>query len=324
MKQPAAQITKPRPLGIGFLILIGLVAILSLALVAGAMIYGYRNPEQFKDLGTWGDFSGGLLNPILTFLSFMGVLATIVLQRIELTLTRDELQRSADALEDQTLSIQKQIFDSTFFETLKLHNEIVNSIDIYNSENGMRTVGRDCFRVYYTRLTKIYRDKHPKMGNSRAAIIVSYATFWKDAQLDLGHYFRFLYRFFKFIEEHETEDKYYVKLLRSQLSDQELLLLYYNCISDQGAKFQRLATKYELFDNMPTVRLLDGDHIKLMPKEAFGDNPMMSPKQVRQQLSSNVSKANSVEAKPANSPVAEQKSATRRRNRRKRIPMGDK
>lgn len=323
MTTTAGRTTKSRQLGKGFLTAIGLVATLSLIIVTGVLIYGYNEPQRFKDLGTWGDFSGGLLNPILTFLSFMGVLVTIVLQRIELTLTRDELQRSADAQEDQAALIQKQIFDSTFFETLKLHNEIVNSIDIYNSENGMRTVGRDCFRVYYTRLTKIYRDKRPKTANSRAAIVVSYATFWKDAQLDLGHYFRFLYRFFKFIEDHDEEDKYYVKLLRSQLSDQELLLLYYNCISEQGSKFQRLAAKYQLFDNMPTVRLLDGDHIVFMPKEAFGDNPMMSPKQVRQQLSADVIKANKAASKPTSVQASKPDAPRHRRVRRKRPTTTD-
>ena len=69
-----------------------------------------------------------------------------------------------------------------------------------------------------------------------------------------------------------------MKLLRSQLSDQELLLLFYNCISEQGKKFKVLAEKFALFDNMPAYMLLDDSHHKLVSKEAFGSNHMQKPK----------------------------------------------
>jgi hypothetical protein len=35
-------------------------------------------------MGEWGDFFGGVLNPLLTFLTFMGLLITIILQQQEL------------------------------------------------------------------------------------------------------------------------------------------------------------------------------------------------------------------------------------------------
>lgn len=48
--------------------------------------------------GEFGDFFGGVLNPLLTFLTFMGLLITIVLQHTELRESREEFARSADAL----------------------------------------------------------------------------------------------------------------------------------------------------------------------------------------------------------------------------------
>lgn len=59
--------------------------------------------------GTFGDFFGGMLNPILTFLTFMGLLMTIVIQQKELRLTRKELKDSSLALADQARSLQYQI-----------------------------------------------------------------------------------------------------------------------------------------------------------------------------------------------------------------------
>ncbi|MCA1867621.1 hypothetical protein HW571_18220 [Agrobacterium genomosp. 3] len=58
-------------------------------------------------------------------------------------------------------------------------------------------------------------------------------------------------------------------------------MLFYNCISEQGANFVKYAVKYELFDNLPTVRLLRSSHINLIGRRAFGDNPMYNSKNVR-------------------------------------------
>lgn len=270
---------------LGWRFLIGLYILILIAVTStGTILYsGYNNPNIFLQLGPWGDFVAGLLNPILSFLTFFGVLLTLVYQRMELNLSRQELVRSADALEGQIKSIEKQSFETTYFEMLTLHNSIVNSIDIVNIETNVRTEGRDCFKVFYTRLTKTYRkiNKNRKHQYSSSKILeLSYYAFWKKHQLELGHYFRFLYNFIKLIDESVHAEPYHIKLLRAQLSDQELLLLYYNCISDSGANFQQYAEKYALFDNLPVVRLLSSGHKKLLKPSVFGENPMLTSAQM--------------------------------------------
>lgn len=64
------------------------------------------------NFGTFGDFFGGMLNPILTFLTFMGLLITIVLQQKELRLTRKELKESSLALTEQSLTLAEQLKQS--------------------------------------------------------------------------------------------------------------------------------------------------------------------------------------------------------------------
>lgn len=243
----------------------------------GVIATGARRVEQFKELGTWGDFVGGLLNPILTFITFLAVLLTILLQRQELSLTRKEMKRSANALEKQDNTLNKQSFENTFFEMLRLHNTILDSIDLRNAESGHVTKGRDAFSVFYNRLTKIYRgnwDKAKSKHGKREVSELAYFLFWKDAKTELGHYFRFLFNFFRFIENSEVDDDFYPKLLRSQLSDQELLILFYNNISEHGEPFRHYANKYELFDNLPVERLLDKQHADFADKISFGKNPM--------------------------------------------------
>jgi len=254
-----------------------LLSFAATAVIAGVLIIGYQNVESYKSLGAWGDFTGGLLNPILTFITFFAVLITIWLQRQELSLTRKELERSATALEKQDSTLKKQSFENTFFEMLKLHNSILDSIDLVNKDNRNITKGRDAFSIFYTRFTKIYRENYEKLKdqNSKKEIAeLSYFLFWKDAKTELGHYFRFLYNFFRFIEKSEIQEEFYPKLLRSQLSDQELLILFYNNISVAGQAFRHYADHFELFDNLPVERLLDSEHAEFANERAFGKNPM--------------------------------------------------
>ena len=243
----------------------------------GVLITGYHNVTKFKELGAWGDFTGGLLNPVLTFITFLAVLLTILLQRKELALTRDEMTRSADALEKQDKTLQRQSFENTFFEMLRLHNSILDSIDLVNPETNQITKGRDAFNVFYNRLAKKYREidgKKSSKVDQKAIVELTYFLFWRDARTELGHYFRFLFNFFRFLENSEIDDEFYPKLLRSQLSDQELLLLFYNNVSKQGAAFQIYAERYALFDNLSVERLLNHKHANFASAEAYGKNEM--------------------------------------------------
>jgi hypothetical protein len=64
---------------------------------------------EANDLGVIGDFFGGSLNPLLSFLSLVAILATIQLQIIELTATRQELEGSRRAQELQAQNLGQQI-----------------------------------------------------------------------------------------------------------------------------------------------------------------------------------------------------------------------
>ena len=258
------------------------------ALAAAAVILmlfvGINNVEKFQAMGQWGDFFGGSLNPILTFLTFVGLLFTIALQRIELTLTRDEMKRSADALELQEKAVRKQSFEDTFFGMLNLHNSIVNSIDLTDPVSDAVVRGRDCFRSFYTNLNKEYRSNLDKSGGKYTDIEIlniSYENFWKKYQLELGHYIRYLFNIIRFVDQSDQAEPYHMKLVRAQLSDQELLLLFYNCTQARGKKFKILAEKHALFDNLPTVRLLNNPHANLVERTAFGDNDMKTGTDIR-------------------------------------------
>jgi uncharacterized membrane protein len=88
--------------------------------------------------GTFGDFIGGTLNPILSFFALIALLLTIILQSRELEATREELKRSASAHEKQVnyISGQQQRDDLIRLVT-KLTDRINNNYNSNLLTNGL-------------------------------------------------------------------------------------------------------------------------------------------------------------------------------------------
>ena len=108
-----------------------------------------------NDTATWGqfgDYLGGVLNPIFGLAGLIALLWTIGRQSLELHQSTKELRHSAEALRAQNESLKKQGFENAFFQLLRLQNDIVNGIDIRRNTADAEglTVGRDCFRDFYS------------------------------------------------------------------------------------------------------------------------------------------------------------------------------
>ena len=163
-------------------LLILLAIILSGAIVALATsILIYRS--QFGgDLalshsrwGEFGDFLGGTLNPIFALLGLMALLLTIALQSRELRNSTRELANSVRALDEQCASLQLQNFERTFFEMVRLHNDIISDLDLVTNTSKPSTVGRDCFRAFFARLKRYHRFAARKYGGQGRLVIVEHA-----------------------------------------------------------------------------------------------------------------------------------------------------
>ena len=62
----------------------------------------------------------------------------------------------------------------------------------------------------------------------------------------------------------------YVSIIRAQISDYELLWLFYNCLSPNGIdRFKPLIIKYTFFNNIPKGHLAVKKHEDLYPKHAY-------------------------------------------------------
>lgn len=202
----------------------------------------------YKETGTIGDTIGGTMGPfvaiaaaILTFLAFW------------VQFKANEQQRKDIALER---------FESNFFELLHFHQEITNELllkcNVNMILNPVQEKGRDVFQLLYE--STFIKGKY----NGIKDLIKSNSNNWNDAYLNspigfLDHYFRFLYRILKYIDDSQQKipemtlsKRYeYTSIVRATLSQYELILLFYNCLSTNGNKqFKLLIERYAIFNNL--------------------------------------------------------------------------
>lgn len=260
-------------------VIVVIVAFVLAIFVTSMYFYNFNGnlSSSNGDWGTFGDFVGGSLNPIFAFLGLIALLLTIILQSKELQNSTNELARSTSALKKQGELLDKQNFENTFFQMVKLHNDIINAIDLRKrSNNELLAQGRDCFKKFYERFQYKYSVSSKDLSSEGDLTIIedSYTKFFNEKQHEIGHYFRNLYVIFKFIDESNIEDKkQYTRIIRAQLSTYEQALLFYNCLHSIGnRKFKPLIEKYELLENLDLDLLIQREkHISLYEKNAYGD-----------------------------------------------------
>lgn len=248
-----------------FLILVfGITALISLMLLN---FYANNNLDKGESFGQFGDFLGGVLNPIFTLMTFFGVIVTIALQKIELRAAREEYKKSADALSTQA-------FENTFFNMLNLQQKIVSDLEFSSQQLGInykiikntyQANNKYEFKEKVEKDLLTYKGRHAFGGCLNLLKRLSGGpqdTFrlYKHIQIEhnhiFGHYFRSLYRIIKFINDHpyleDTDRPSYAGILRAQLSRDELSLILLNCMDDMvdSGEFRKLLNKYHILEHI--------------------------------------------------------------------------
>lgn len=267
-----------------------IIILFALIIVIGLWLLNLFYLKDFSESvrGTYGDMFG-VVNALFSGLAFAGIIVTIYLQTKELGLQRSELSDTRMEFNTQNHTLKLQRFENTFFSLLSIHHQIVNSIDLDISQGNLREImqgktlnklrlnGRDVFKEQYDNLKQSL-----KAINSIEDINEKYLKYYEKVQTDFGHYFRTIYRIIKFVDNYSIDDnsineddkykiKYnYTSMVRAQLSDYELLWIFYNCLSENGIeKFKPLIEKYTLFKNIPLDKLANKEHKEFYESSAY-------------------------------------------------------
>ena len=219
--------------------------------------------DLLPKIGTFGD-SAGLLNALFSSLAFGGVILTIIWQVSENSRQRKEEHRIQfeNVFFNMTGSLEKIVSELKVEDIKDTNNSIPNTqlwdmkeedtdSQEVNDDSPQYITGRAVFKYLYEDAPEPLEDIIKKEG------ILGFETAMYGM---LDNYFRYLYRVLKYIDEStliEKKEKYrYVGILRAQLSYMELIMVYYNCLSEYGnEKFKPLVEKYHLLKNIREDRL---------------------------------------------------------------------
>ncbi len=270
-----------------------IISVMAIATVIALWIgtYYFFQGDEHVERGTFGDMYG-TVNALFSGLAFSGIVITILLQRKELIAQRKELKLTRKQFKIQNDTLSQQRFENTFFNLLTIHHKIVEAIDFqapirrsikdYLDPEYEILKGRDVFKLGYENF-KTASDKNKSDFEERI-----YLEQYEKFQTDFGHYFRNLYRLIKLVDnanfisllnpKESLKNNYrkrysYTSIVRSNLSDYELLWIFYNSLSKNGnEKFMPLIVRYTLLKNLPKEKLINKKHENLIHKQAFEKN----------------------------------------------------
>lgn len=288
------------------LILLALVPIVIIsALVVSHFQFGVNipfltviNPGSATYWGQIGDFVGGVLNPILSFIALLAVVLSLRSQASELRAARAEARASqitqtqqTAIFEKQSKLIERQSFETVFFGLLDLHTK--NAETAKHFHMGTNRIGVEVFELFSSKFnvdtvagtvgtTDILIEDILDRGNS----------FNEKSRESLGRYFRTLFEFLVYIDNYgvplrhsplgvhsvllegfDTPDtiikKTYAGIVAATFSvnESECIMLY--CLTSEGEGLKSLCEKYGLLKHLPDRRNQDFAKALFQPS-AFG------------------------------------------------------
>jgi hypothetical protein len=272
------------------LIWIGVVIILSIFIIFSFDIFVFHwiSAEQNNKLGSLGQLLEGAVGTMWALAGVILYYEALRFQRMELKSQRHELELNRQEVIEQTQQLRSQnqtlfiqTFENTFFQLITLHNDIVNNISIehYDIVNNTekRITGRHCFNQFYNEFKYTYSNHIDLVGGSfpekediLSTLNEAFITFFNRYQEMLGHYLRNVQNIIKFIDSSDIKNKWlYTNLFHDHLSNFELCIILYYCISDIGIKLKPLAEKYSLLENIPVDEIIDMRHREYLNSTAF-------------------------------------------------------
>lgn len=226
------------------------------------LYYGFDDSSQSilnrTRSGAFGD-AFGVINALFSALACSGVVATLLYQRRDLSAQKEKSDM--------------QQFESQFYSRLSLQQNVVDRLDLLDTKTKVVVAnGRDCLRSIYKSMQRIY-DSALKTRTHENALSKSYGVIWNHFHSDLGVYLRSLYSVLKFLSDSGYSDKAKLgAVVRSLLSDFELALIFYNCLTAKGENFKKYADEFQLFDNLDIDLLISRDDVCKVSRNAWGKN----------------------------------------------------
>lgn len=226
----------------------------------------------------FGDIMAGTVGILLSFASTLFLFITFKEQRKQFELS--EKSHKIASFEDTFFNIMSLLSDvrRTTIESLKNHD--INSIEgyYYNFVNYFIAVKKTSIVDEYFKDLASDNTIDSVVDAAKHEVGLFYKDFVDKAEGNIGYFFRYIFNTIRFVKEQDgsiiTKQRY-INLLQSQLSDEELALLFYDAISPYGKNkngesvFFDMLEASEMLENISERVLINRSHTKFYPLTKF-------------------------------------------------------
>lgn len=226
--------------------------------------------DQVGFTGPFGD-SFGALTSIFSGLTLAGLITTIFLQSSELHQMQRDRKEQERAIENQAAAIKIERFENTFFQLLRMHNDIINNIEYHTGSaiHGNRTThtGRAAF-------SKIIAQA--AAPSSRELLSTQYETILTKVSPseDIQAIIKSLNTLLRFVHENQSDNTtLYIEIIRSQLTKSYSFIVFLCAAFDDELKSLKSAIEqYALLENQPKELIDLAIRENIYNRTAFGKN----------------------------------------------------
>lgn len=237
------------------------IVILAVLVFALAFSIGVFFISRFKiaeiDGGQWGqlgDFYGGVFGTILSAVSIVLLIRTLKSQQEANQIVAISNKRTSEVYDLQQFNEMFKLLLEEY------HNTIYNYYK--KDDKGIEFRGKDA-------LKQIMLDMQNKAKANKVAANFGkrvedstklFEDFYTENLTVASVHFRLLYRIFQLIEKSKIDvvrKREVAKIVRCQLSEQELFLIRYNAMSRHGSNMQKYINQYNLLKHLPLLSKLE-------------------------------------------------------------------
>ena len=290
-----------------FITLVAWVCVILGGIAAGFGLCAiHREDKGFSsltNLGNFGSYAQGSVASLWSLGALFFLYATLLAQRrqieqqehqLELQRGQFESEQKRQKFEHEQQEVQFQLqqralelqsYENSFYQLLTLFSAVRHEVTLKHEqfEGEIKTYeGIKCFSASRNLIKAAYHHqaaaRQPDAGSHELQEIETAARdffmqFYTPFKEELDQYFRILYHVIKYVDSSpvlvtDAERRRYTSLVRAQLSDNELFLLFYNGICPHAEKFRPLIEKYGLLEHLDKSLLLDEIHLNFY-QEAY-------------------------------------------------------
>lgn len=233
---------------------IAIIACFILFLWKQVVIFDWSASVNNELLGTLGDFVGGIIGTLIAIYSIAMLVKTLNAQidsNANIKVTNDNVIETNNA--QIKLSVQ-QLFDNKFQVFFAQYKD---TIAAYIDEN---LTGRQALESIVASFIAAPFSNKLVYKKRVIASVREFEAFYAGNREQLAVHFRELYQLARLVAESEIDEEdrvLYAKCIRGQLSDGELVILRYNCLSGNGFAMRRFVNHFNLLKHLPLMSIFE-------------------------------------------------------------------